>query len=766
MQQLQHDPQGFLIGDAIHDIRLSVEILKGIRADIAAIKSASIRGRTSGTRNLGNLPPRAQDRSPIPAEPRPRSFSSSGAQSQGGLPSRGSGTAEPAPRGTQARRSAGSGPAADNARAGVGAGAPRANQAGSVQPEPFITDQSPVLPNARRVRDARGRFVGGDTGETADAENSSSQRNRNERGRFTSNNEGEERAQRTLLSGLADRIADSVSVDTGLEEVDPTIKAFNEVAQPLARGYQVLAGDDKSDDRWYRKIFSELRLFRRDETVFNRAANRSLRNLEDGQDEAAANASGDGGFMGIIGGGLSALLMGLVKKFPLIAGLLGSIGVTGSVLATENNETLTRQQKDESNGKVIGGLAGTIGGMVGGAKLGAMAGSFIAPGIGTAIGGLIGGAAGAFFGDQAGQVLGEVTGYWVNELREADIPGKITSAWNAVVENFKIGWQDIKKKWVDFVDKAVTGWEQFTGMLKDAYEGLKALPVIGPAIQAAEGTAKKAAALAEKGIEEAQKLPAKAQEKLNQGVEWAKENTTLGRSISAISGGIRGVLNASGKTRILQHDDGSIETREGGTRAWRNNNPGNIRYGDFAKGTGAKGADKDGFAIFPSYNMGRNAKESLIFEGKNYKNKSLTDAIARYAPPNENDTASYQKAVLSAVGGDNKRMSDYTPEERSAILSAMERVEGFKPGSVSISRSVMATVPVQNAPTQSVSAPSPAIPSMPKPPAFAEAPQVITPIASDTDSQRFNVTVENSDVGQNLSDRRIGHLVTGGLGGA
>ena len=43
------------------------------------------------------------------------------------------------------------------------------------------------------------------------------------------------------------------------------------------------------------------------------------------------------------------------------------------------------------------------------------------------------------------------------------------------------------------------------------------------------------------------------------------------------------------------------------------------------------------FAVFPNYETGRQAKSDLIFEGKNYKDLSLDSAIARYAPPKEND---------------------------------------------------------------------------------------------------------------------------------
>jgi len=148
------------------------------------------------------------------------------------------------------------------------------------------------------------------------------------------------------------------------------------------------------------------------------------------------------------------------------------------------------------------------------------------------------------------------------------------------------------------------------------------------------------------------------------------------------SGKIAGVVDA-GKGYTTTVDASGDVVKRSGARNWRNNNPGNIQAGDFAKGQGAMGSDGR-FAVFPDYQTGRNAKEKLIFDTNKYKNKSLTDAIARYAPPGENNTAAYQQAVLATVGGKNKKMSEYSLDERQKIMDKMEQVEGFKKGKVEI----------------------------------------------------------------------------------
>ena len=44
----------------------------------------------------------------------------------------------------------------------------------------------------------------------------------------------------------------------------------------------------------------------------------------------------------------------------------------------------------------------------------------------------------------------------------------------------------------------------------------------------------------------------------------------------------------------------------------------------------------------------------------------------------ENNTAKYQQTILSSVGGQDKLMKDYTPDEQNKIMAAMQRHEGFK----------------------------------------------------------------------------------------
>lgn len=119
-----------------------------------------------------------------------------------------------------------------------------------------------------------------------------------------------------------------------------------------------------------------------------------------------------------------------------------------------------------------------------------------------------------------------------------------------------------------------------------------------------------------------------------------------------------------------------------GARNWRNNNPGNIEFGKFAREHGAIGSDGR-FAVFPTYEQGRSAKAALIFTGKSYRSLTLEQAIYRYAPPSENNSRSYANQVARAAGVSlDTVMSEIPQARRAAVLDAMERVEGFRPGRI------------------------------------------------------------------------------------
>lgn len=139
--------------------------------------------------------------------------------------------------------------------------------------------------------------------------------------------------------------------------------------------------------------------------------------------------------------------------------------------------------------------------------------------------------------------------------------------------------------------------------------------------------------------------------------------------------------SADGRDTVITRSDGTVTRRTGGTLAWRNNNPGNIRAGAFANDHGAIGVGPSGFAVFPDEATGRNAIGSLL-RTRGYSNLSIGDAIARYAPPNENNVEAYHNAIRQQTGLDiNRTISDLNDSELDQVVGAIRHQEGWTEGS-------------------------------------------------------------------------------------
>lgn len=120
--------------------------------------------------------------------------------------------------------------------------------------------------------------------------------------------------------------------------------------------------------------------------------------------------------------------------------------------------------------------------------------------------------------------------------------------------------------------------------------------------------------------------------------------------------------------------------RQDGSRAWRNNNPGNIRMGDFTKSAGAIG-DDGAFAIFPDEKGGFAALSKLL-RGPTYSVLTLRKAMLRYAPPSDdNDTEAYIAALVEKTKITESRvLSTFSEDELQRFMGAIRDVEGWKVG--------------------------------------------------------------------------------------
>lgn len=170
-----------------------------------------------------------------------------------------------------------------------------------------------------------------------------------------------------------------------------------------------------------------------------------------------------------------------------------------------------------------------------------------------------------------------------------------------------------------------------------------------------------------------------------------------------------GLIRTEGKTRVYQMDDGSVETREGGTVSWRNNNPGNLKF-EYANSadktvhtartkeaalTAAQGRyegvvalDQWGNAVFETEAAGRAAKAQLLRNG--HGDKTIPEMLKGYAVDDytgKANTDAYAQSVY-AVGDSQgvdlrgKKIKDLSDKEFGALLDGMKKVEGFQEGTV------------------------------------------------------------------------------------
>lgn len=88
------------------------------------------------------------------------------------------------------------------------------------------------------------------------------------------------------------------------------------------------------------------------------------------------------------------------------------------------------------------------------------------------------------------------------------------------------------------------------------------------------------------------------------------------------------------------------------TRGIRNNNPGNIRWGDHWQGLIPTNEKTDeSFCQFVSAEYGIRALCLILLTYyQKYHLETIKDIIYRWAPPNENNTDAYVKAVANMVG--------------------------------------------------------------------------------------------------------------------
>jgi RHS repeat-associated protein len=157
-----------------------------------------------------------------------------------------------------------------------------------------------------------------------------------------------------------------------------------------------------------------------------------------------------------------------------------------------------------------------------------------------------------------------------------------------------------------------------------------------------------------------------------------------------------GNTSTNGTTTTINFGGSNWQTTQvgTGTHPFRDNNPGDMMVaGGFAGNHGSLGNDGR-IAVFPTADTGSNALDALL-HSPNYSSLTVADTMAKFAPPNENDTAAYQQFLQNVVGvSGNAPLSSLSPAQFSAFERGIAQYEGFNAaGGYSVTTTSVIKVP-------------------------------------------------------------------------
>jgi predicted chitinase len=160
-------------------------------------------------------------------------------------------------------------------------------------------------------------------------------------------------------------------------------------------------------------------------------------------------------------------------------------------------------------------------------------------------------------------------------------------------------------------------------------------------------------------------------------------------------------------------------------------------------------------------NIGKAAKQGDV--------KGVTHKINGGEIGLEDRNKKFEKYLLAAKSGEfNTPVQAIASKEPPAVIAADTAKSSLAPTVAN----AQAKNPVFNygmpAPTAisfSPAMPQPATPVMASVPKLPKAPDISVPLASNTSNISQSATMTDSEVGQDVSDRSIAHIVTGGIGG-
>ncbi|MDM0018373.1 hypothetical protein [Variovorax saccharolyticus] len=243
-----------------------------------------------------------------------------------------------------------------------------------------------------------------------------------------------------LSEGIG-KLSASLAATNNLDPTTNALKEVTDVVTPLGRGMSSMFGRsaERKKERWNMRFWTALKAKPRVEVV---GGGRTGVGIVGGIGQGLG--AGLGGMLGAGAGAAAGGVAGLLGKggrLLMRVPMLGALLAGGSALASvfgDGDRASKFRGVGEAGGMLAGGLAG--------AKGGALVGSLLGP-IGTAVGIVIGGVGGAIFGEKFGAKVGE----WTQSLIDSDIGGKAVAAWDVTTAGIGAAWDslvaDAKTTW-------------------------------------------------------------------------------------------------------------------------------------------------------------------------------------------------------------------------------------------------------------------------------------------------------------------------------
>ena len=580
-------------------------------------------------------------------------------------------------------------------------------------------------------------------------------------------------------NAVASRLNTLKEAAGSLNEADPSIKATQEALEPMKRGWNLIAGDrgEKEKIGWFRRILGELRLFRTSESSYNTIEKNLLKDIKDKDGEEGKKGGG-------IGGGIMGFLGGLFK--PLIALTAPLLVFLEPLLA------------------VLGVVLAGVGGFMLGKMISEKVGEWIKTLMEADIPGIISqkwGEFTAFASDSWGKITTTMDDWWDSFSK------KLGSTWDTITggfqslldsffklmkDKFGIDLPAIGKGIKNAASQTADAVKQNAGIANAWVKQKTGVDVAGSVGKGVDAVKEKAGAAwdATKGAASG------AWDATKQGFanakDWALGATS--KSFESGKGGAGTVSTGKGDhggasygTYQLSSTQGTLQQylkQSGYGDQFSGLKPGtsefNAKWKDVAKNDPNFGQSQHDFIKATHYDPAVSGlqKSGIDLSGKGAAvQDALWSTSVQFGPGSSQSKSGAVPMVKNALAGKNAaEMSD------SDIVSA---IQDYK---IAHNSSLFASSPTQqpalakravsektkllqlaNAPpatpaiTTGNAAPQPTpIPAAPPTPAPAEAPSIPTKLNNGSDKQIVAVTLPPSQTGQDVSDRGIAHIVTGG----